>query len=345
MLADADQRRTPSKSLVKPPTSQSWSQKFSSATSKASSTESALRGDNDIPEDRGFLTSESGERDAAISIEQANIDASSDSHEHASELYQSSLRSSQQSYEEPPRESFPDVEIDQQIRDSRSVASSSIWNKDKPVDDRAEPASEEEESIEAYMQRLLNRVRGDSESSPTVASAKVPTVEPQLKTVQSASTKPRSRVAASMGIEMEEAPSPVSERLNEELFVPRQQAPEKRNDLAALRELANTNARRAITRSDIRRTNSAFFIKLGVTGLAVFSAVALFLFNGFALNAPFAGMVAAVVVAVLWGMDCVNHFKQLKNVGQNQATPAETAAGQSIRVGNSDESSWRPTPA
>lgn len=134
------------------------------------------------------------------------------------------------------------------------------------------------------------------------------------------------------------------EKLSEELFLPRQQAPEQRNDLVALRELANTNARRAISRSDIRRTNSAFFLKLGVTALAVSSAAALFMFNGLTLNAPFVGMVAAVVVAVLWGYDCVNHFKRLKNVGgMNKVTAAETAAGQSIRVSSAEESGWRPT--
>ena len=59
-----------------------------------------------------------------------------------------------------------------------------------------------------------------------------------------------------------------------------------------------------------------------------------------------AGMVAAIIVAILWGYDCVNHFKRLKNVGgMNKVTAAETAAGQSIRVGSTDEESgWRPTP-
>ena len=238
----------------------------------------------------------------------------------------------------PDEPNYPDEPISQDAR--RSVT-------DKASSEREEvQENAEEESIEDYMQRLLNRVRGEAETSPVATQAKVPATVSPVKNTQATPTKPRSRVAAAMGLEMEESLPPAEERLSEELFVPRQQAPEQRNDLAALRELANTNARRAITRSDIRRTNSAFFLKLGVTALAVFSAVALFLFNGFALNAPFAGMVSAIVVAFLWGFDCVNHFKQLKNVGQNQATPAETAAGQSIRVGSSeDESGWRPTPA
>ena len=204
----------------------------------------------------------------------------------------------------------------------------------------------EEDSIEQYMQRLLHRVRGGEGDQENTAS-KATKTPIGLPNSAATPTKPRSRVAASMGLEISDVKAdPKIERLRGELFVPRQQAPEQRNDLDALRELANTNARRAITRSDIRRTNSAFYLKLCVTAVAVFSAVALFLFNGLTLNAPFVGMIAAIIVAILWGHDCVNHFKRLKNVGgMNKVTAAETAAGQSIRVGSTDEESgWRPTP-
>ena len=206
----------------------------------------------------------------------------------------------------------------------------------------------EEESIEVYMQRLLHRVRGGTGDatamSSQTAAPPIPTKTKAQATV-SGPTKPRSRVAASMGLDLDDpATATKVEKLSEELFVPRQQTPERRNELDALRELANTNARRAISRSDIRRTNSAFFVKLGVTGLAVTSAVALFLFNGFSLNAPFVGMVSAIVVAGLWGYDCVNHFRLLKNgAGMHQATAAETAAGQSIRLSSSEENGWRPS--
>ena len=206
----------------------------------------------------------------------------------------------------------------------------------------------EEESIEVYMQRLLHRVRGGAGDgiAPSSQSA-LPPIPSKAAGQASAGaiTHSRSRVAASLGLDLADPETmPKVEKLSEELFVPRQQAPEHRIDLDALRELANTNARRAISRSDIRRTNSAFFVKMGVTGLAVTSAVALFLFNGFSLNAPFAGMVSAIVVAGLWGHDCINHFRLLKNgAGMHQATAAETAAGQSIRLSSSEENGWRPS--
>jgi len=340
MLADADQRRAPSSS--RPRTSQSWSQKFASPSANAP------------PADLEYQRSEPGEEAIASTYEEVVEQPARDYSELRLESIPEARDSTRERYEEPSRDGYPDEPINQHEQESTSierspikpwsVASASTGNYEQQFESQPDQASEEEESIEAYMQRLLNRVRGDAEKSPEVVQDKTPVIESPAQAVQSAPAKPRSRVAASMGLDMDDALRPASERPSEELFVPRQQAPEQRNDLAALRELANTNARRAITRSDIRRTNSAFFMKLGVTALAVFSAVALFLFNGFTLNAPFAGMVAAIVVALLWGFDCVNHFKLLKNVGHNKATPAETAAGQSIRVGNSDESGWRPTP-
>ncbi len=339
MLADADQRRAPANS--RPKTSQSWSQKFNTPSAEIASEEASADSRPERPEYREPPQYLDARRSEAID------EAISGSYDQAAEQPQNdysamvgqrseAIRRSDQEFEDS-QATYPDEPIVEDDRHSVSGKKSSV---------REEPQeSAEEESIEDYMQRLLNRVRGEAENSPAATQPKIPATVAPPKTVPTPLTKPRSRVAASMGLEMEETLPPVEERLSEELFVPRQQAPEQRNDLAALRELANTNARRAITRSDIRRTNSAFFIKLGVTALAVFSAVALFLFNGFALNAPFVGMVSAIVVAFLWGFDCVNHFKRMKNVGLNQATPAETAAGQSIRVGTSqDVSGWRPTP-
>lgn len=339
MLADADQRRTPSNPSSTPRTSQSWSQKFASPSGNAE------------PADLEYQRSEPSQEAVASTYKEFAEPPARDYPERRSESFSESHDSNREHYEEPSHDSVPDEPLDEYVPSDKSFALSSSLaasaaseNNEQQFDSQPNRATEEEESIETYMQRLLHRVRGEAEKSPEVGQTETPVVETPAQSIQSTPTKPRSRVAASMGLEMEDSLPPVSERLSEELFVPRQQAPEQRNDLAALRELANTNARRAINRSDIRRTNSAFFLKLGVTALAVFSAVALFLFNGLTLNAPFAGMIAAIVVALLWGFDCVNHFKLLKNVGSNQATPAETAAGQSIRVGNSDESGWRPTP-
>ncbi len=231
-------------------------------------------------------------------------------------------------------------------RKSEQAATSTAFA--EPGENEESGANEEsEESIELYMQRLLSRVRGGSESE---AAKQIIEAEKSLANTaikESLPVKKGSRVAAAMGLDPADVEyTPPVDKLDEELFVPRQQPPEQRNDLAALRELANINARRAINRSDIRRTNSAFYVKLGVTALAVSSAVGIFLLNGLQLNAPFAGMISAIVVAILWGVDCMNHFRRLRSTsGLTSVTAAETAAGQSIRVGTMEDNGWRPTPA
>jgi len=323
MLIDADHRRGTSNPSSELRTSSSWSQRYSNQPKEG------FKNREPDPIERSVLEDESGtedepsypDRDQPIEYRDQPIEQMADESTDASDSIDSSY--------EADRSGTVEDQTNALISPSTNAGANSVKR-----------GSDEEESIEDYMQRLLHRVRGGAENSPTEIKSAPTTPSP------TGPAKPRSRIAASMGLDKPDSEiSLPEEKLSEELFVPRQQAPEQRNDLVALRELANTNARRAITRSDMRRTNSAFFVKLGVTALAVSSAAALFMFNGLTLNAPFVGMVAAVIVAVLWGYDCVNHFKRLKNVGGlNKVTAAETAAGQSIRVSSAEESGWRPTP-
>lgn len=95
-------------------------------------------------------------------------------------------------------------------------------------------AEEEEESIEAYMARLLERVRGDSGTSPApreVDVAPPPTPAPPPSP----------------------APSEPAQKLTPEAYVPRTSAPESQTHLSALREVANVAARVAVTRYTRRR--------------------------------------------------------------------------------------------
>ena len=244
------------------------------------------------------------------------------------------------------------VELDSESP-SENPLDNSLYDSDEQLEQNANEDAEsenrqgtiEEESIEQYMQRLLNRVRGGGENE-LAATPSTALASPALASSSDAlpDLLRTSVTAASIGLDSSDVePLPAAQKKSEELFVPRQQFLEQRNDLAALRELANTNARRAISRSDNRRTNSAFYVKLGITALAVSSAAALFMFNGFELNAPFAGMVSSIIVSILWGYDCINHFKRLKNAGsKNRVTMAEAAAGQSIQVGSAESSGWRP---
>ena len=356
MLLDADHRRGTSNPSSELRTSSSWSQRYSNQPKGGFENREPDSIERDALEDEA--RAEVGPTVPGQVVPVVSDSPVSEGREpHFPVSLRHLYRDQPTEYQEQPIE-YQEQPIEQMVDESTdasdSIDSSEEADPSGRVDDQTDElisptsnagansvkrGSDEEESIEDYMQRLLHRVRGGGENSPTEIKSAPTTPSP------TGPAKTRSRIAASMGLDKPDSEiSLPEERLSEELFVPRQQAPEQRNDLVALRELANTNARRAITRSDIRRTNSAFFLKLGVTALAVSSAAALFMFNGLTLNAPFVGMVAAVIVAVLWGYDCANHFKRLKNVGGlNKVTAAETAAGQSIRVSSAEESGWRPT--
>ena len=216
-------------------------------------------------------------------------------------------------------------------------------NEDSESESR--PGADEEDSIEQYMQRLLHRVRGSGDSEIAAEPSSDLDSFPSATSIASSPGTPLSRRAASLGLDSNDVvPLPAVQKLSEELFVPRQQFPKQKNDLAALRELANIKARLATNRSDSRRTNAPFYVKLGITALAVSSAAALFMLNGFALNALFAGTISSIVVSILWGYDCLNHFKRIKKCRQQEpVTKTEVAAGQSILGGAPDNSGWRPT--
>lgn len=108
-----------------------------------------------------------------------------------------------------------------------------------------------EESIEAYMARLLKRVRGD-----TVADAVV-WQDPSAESVQEAP-------AESAVVEETKA---VPALLNTEEFLPRKSAPEQAADLAAMRELAVHSTRQAIKSSGEQRfKTSSLGTTLGACG-------------------------------------------------------------------------------
>ncbi|HUP81737.1 MAG TPA: hypothetical protein VM260_24510 [Pirellula sp.] len=336
MLMDANQRR----GTVNPPTSLSWSQKHNKSSaegqqaSKLNRLQHAFQAES-LPLDLDDLD-ESTENDRQKSAPASFLEKQFS----PAELDGESPVSKEQNQRD--RDPFEESEIDADEVQDVSQSNNRLTQDESPQENG--PGAVEEDSIEQYMQRLLCRVRGGSESEEATGPTTLKTSAQTAVISSRNNTRPRVEAFNSPAPNDSEAQQEAL-KLDEELFAPRQQAPEQRNDLAALRELANTNARRAINRSDIRRTNSAFLVKLGVTAMAVSSAVALFLFNGFSLNAPFVGMVAAIIVSLLWGYDSINHFNRMKKAGgKNQVTAAETAAGQSIQVGSDEDSGWRPTP-
>ena len=106
--------------------------------------------------------------------------------------------------------------------------------------------AEDDDSIEAYMNRLLQRVQGHSGSSPETAATKStptpPVTESIGKFTSSTEVLPRDAetVTLSKPVEIIDPSAPL---------IPRSQAPEGAKNLAAMRELANSSANTAISLS------------------------------------------------------------------------------------------------
>lgn len=163
------------------------------------------------------------------------------------------------------------------------------------VTEEAKPAPvaahDEEDSIEAYMQRLLQRVSGESESRPHSSPAKqsLPIVSPVVCEMP----------AEKASITAE----PIVEPFDPSTYVPRSTAPEASSKLAAMRELANSSARSAIHTSTKRRHAKHLSGKLGMSIFAVAAAISL---GWLALQThstlSFYAAIGACVAGLLWGL-------------------------------------------
>jgi hypothetical protein len=119
-------------------------------------------------------------------------------------------------------------------------------------------SSDEEESIESYMERLMKRVRGDSPAAAgRMLPVEPPTAPPALAPQPVAPAPPQ-----------EPAEEPAGE------YSPRRTAPELATNMSAMRELANTAARSAIDRHVRQHTGRQALGKLfGALLTVAFSGV------------------------------------------------------------------------
>jgi hypothetical protein len=126
----------------------------------------------------------------------------------------------------------------------------------------------DEESIESYMSKLMQRVRGDSDKP----SSQGP---PAGKPGYQPSYQPTYQPEASPASATPDAPptqSSVHETVRPEEYIPRSPPPEMNANLAAMRELANSAARTAIAKHHRKHTNKKATSKiLGAGALLVCS--------------------------------------------------------------------------
>lgn len=163
-------------------------------------------------------------------------------------------------------------------------------------------SNEDDDSIEAYMNRLLNRVQG---GPGNVAATKPETI--------SLSTNP---AGTSESVDEESVPSvpAPSEFVDPSApMVPRSNAPERNSNMSAMRELANESARSAITRSvriQTRNIQMAGMFNFAVAGIAGLAGVgAMFLVDGGLLYLAWA---MAAIVAGISIRDGLGNFAEAK---------------------------------
>ncbi|MFO0013374.1 MAG: hypothetical protein ACK553_11565 [Planctomycetota bacterium] len=172
--------------------------------------------------------------------------------------------------------------------------------------DEPEEGSEEgsaEESIEDYMQRLLQRVRtGPGNESAIVPKSQSPrTSDGVTDGVRKSSVSGPKTSTVPRKPTRESAPLPPPKPISE-----------AKTELQALRELANSNARRAIDRSMNRRQGSNVFGKASVAGIGAISAIVLFFLSDVATGLRFGGIAICLLVAIVWGIDAVRENRSMR---------------------------------
>ncbi len=204
-------------------------------------------------------------------------------------------------------------------------------------------AEHEDESIDAYMNRLMERVR--SAKSGDAYSAYVPQLsEPAVRADTS---------LASVSSPMPAEGDQTAEETLETAPSPRRPAPENRTDLSALRELANLSAESALRRHSRRVLIHTMWSKLLVTAVALAAGAGLlWMWRELAAwEAAFYAALVAILVAVCWGVKYLilirrflkGHWMHISMTGPRKST-ADTNAN-AAPVANSDSMAGEPEPA
>ncbi|MGB7323911.1 MAG: FHA domain-containing protein [Rubripirellula sp.] len=183
----------------------------------------------------------------------------------------------------------------------------------------------DDDSIEAYMNRLLNRVQGSPES---VQATKPETIS--LSTSTSSLSKESESLNGGV-VEATETQNPIDPNAP---LVPRSQAPERGSDLSAMRKLANESARGAISRSATIQTRNiqiAGLCNLAVAGVAVIAVLlGSVMLDGMLLYVAWA---MAIIVAAISVRDAMGNFSEAKR----RQNSAQDSAGANAEAGADSE--------
>ena len=171
----------------------------------------------------------------------------------------------------------------------------------------------DDDSIEAYMNRLLQRVQQQSgdESAPAAPKPKAETPKPAETPVQAES------------VEYDIEPEVVEPVDPNAPLIPRSQAPERNSNLSAMRELANESARSAVERSAKSQSHSSrvqAMVKFMQAVVAVICGIAAVAFVAHGML-----KIVAAVAALLIAVICVKEGLTLLSSTRSRS-PKQAAA-------------------
>jgi hypothetical protein len=183
----------------------------------------------------------------------------------------------------------------------------------------------DEESIEDYMAKLLQRVRGESSTAP----------EPAVK-AKSAAREPVIPMTAPAGFQLDSLGASDAQQLG---FHPdpskrRRSMPAPQTDLEALRALANESARRAISRHAFRKHRRTATTKFIISVLAGATSALLILESGNWLSPEFISGGILLMVGAYWGGDALRVLIESHRVAAKDDTDVEIEE-LSREIGNS----------
>jgi hypothetical protein len=194
---------------------------------------------------------------------------------------------------------------------------------------------DDDESIESYMAKLMARVKGlivEPEASP-------PAYHPPTSASSSAAASSSALAVAMAAPDAEQPANSCEELVVAEAVRAVELEPASRprssgviTDLSAMRDLANSNARQAITTHERRRLSSRLHGKLIVTVFAMICSFLLIWFASYGGWLAYMSAVFALLVAAIWGIHYLVLTGQLfakPDAGAPKADdtpPAESAA-------------------
>ena len=200
----------------------------------------------------------------------------------------------------------------------------------------------DEDSVEAYMARLLTRLRNNGSSTPAPAPATNNTSF-RRATEMVAERDQEAAVRQTIVEPLDKKVAEEEKKDAEWTLQPRSQAPELTSDLKAMRELANMNTQVALDKHVQKRWSSAAIGKAGVAGVAVASGIYLMITANSLEDMEFLSGATAMIVAIFWGLQSLILTKQVQDVrkkkpearfdhhlGRSKMIPGETKSGDMV---------------